>query len=198
MKKSDIVAPLVIGFLCGLILPNVVVFKNVFPAGILRFFPLILPVLSLAGVFVLETFFQKTPTLIQFGKSFLVGVLNSSLDMGVFDALTGALNIALGWQANAFKILSFSVGAINSYFWNKFWAFKKTDTEKKGKEAVQFFLVTFGGLFIHSAVIYIMVSVIKSQFGIAERLWASIANMAAVFTGFIWNFAGYKFIVFKK
>jgi len=198
MKKADILASLVIGLACGLILPNVALFTGILPEQVLRYFPVFLPVLSLLGVWLLETVFKRTRTLIQFGKSFLVGILNSSIDMGIFDLLIWFFSITSGWLPVLFKTISFSFGAVNSYFWNKFWTFQKKDTENKAKEAVQFFLITIGGLLIHTTVIYIVLNIIGARFGVSERMWASIANMTAIFTGFVWNFLGYKFIVFKK
>ncbi len=198
MKKGDILASLIIGLACGFILPRVVFFAGVFPEQVLKYFPVLLPVLSLLGVWILETVFKKTSTLVQFGKSFLVGILNSSIDMGVFDCLTWFFSVASGWLPVLFKIVSFACGAVNSYFWNKFWTFQKKDTQNKVKEAVQFFLVTSGGLLIHTIIIYIVINIIGVRFGVSERMWASIGNMTAVFIGFVWNFLGYKFIVFKK
>lgn len=198
MKKASILASLIIGLACGFILPQVEFFSGLFPEQMLAYFPLLLPLLSLMGVLVLETVFKKTPSLVQLGKTFLVGILNSAIDMGAFDFLTWFFSVASGWLPVLFKAVSFGLGAVNSYFWNKFWTFRKKDTEDKTKEAVQFFLVTFGGLLIHTAIIFIMVNIIGVRFGVSERMWASIGNMAAIFTGFVWNFLGYKFIVFKK
>jgi putative flippase GtrA len=198
MKKADILASLIIGLACGLILPRVTLFTGILPEQVLRYFPVSLPALSLFGVWVLETFFKRTRTLIQFGKSFLVGILNSAIDMGVFDSLIWFSSVAHGWFPVFFKTISFSCGAVNSYFWNKFWTFQKHDTENKAKEAAQFFLITIGGLLIHSMVIYVMINIVGANFAINERMWASISNMAAIFIGFAWNFLGYKFIVFKK
>ena len=198
MKKASILASLIIGFVCGFILPRVEFFSGLFPGQILAYFPVLLPLLSLMGVWVLETVFKKTPSLVQFGKTFLVGILNSAIDMGVFDFLTWFFSVASGWLPVLFKAVSFGLGAVNSYFWNKFWTFRKKDTEDKTKEAVQFFLVTFGGLLIHTAIIFVVVNIIGVRFGVSERMWASIGKMATIFTGFVWNFLGYKFIVFKK
>jgi len=198
MKKASILGSLIIGLVCGFILPQVEFFTGIFPEQILTYFPVLLPLLSLTGVWVLETFFKEAPALIQFGKTFLVGILNSAIDLGVFDCLTWVWGVASGWLPVLFKALSFSCGAVNSYFWNKFWTFGKKDTKEKAKEAVQFFLVTLGGLLIHTVVIFIGVNVIGVQLGVSDRMWASISNMAAIFTGFVWNFLGYKFIVFKK
>jgi len=198
MKKIDIVGSLIIGLICGLILPHVALFEGIFPERILEYFPVLLPILSLVGVWILEVIFKKAPTLVQFGKSFLVGILNSALDMGVFDWLTWFFSVASGWLPIFFKVVSFSTGAVNSYFWNKFWTFKKRDTQDKAKEVVQFFLVTIGGLLIHTVAIYILVNIVGVKLGVSERMWASISNMVAVFAGFIWNFIGYKFIVFKR
>ncbi len=198
MEKADILASLIIGLACGLILPHVAFFTGILPEQILSYFLVLLPISSLLGVWILEAVFKRTRTIIQFGRSFLVGILNSAIDMGVFDCLIWFFSITSGWMPVLFKTISFSCGAVNSYFWNKFWTFEKKDTENKIKEAVQFFLITLGGLLIHTMIIYIMLNIIGVRFGMSERMWASAANIVAIFTGFVWNFLGYKFIVFKK
>ena len=198
MRKLDAFLAAIIGLICGFILPRVAFFEGIFPEQLLKYFPVLLPILSLFGIWFLVTVFKKTLTLIQFGKSFLVGILNSAIDMGVFDFLTRFFSVALGWWPIFFKVISFTCGAINSYFWNKFWAFEKKDTQNKPREVVQFFSITIIGLLIHTLVIYIVINIVGVKLEVSERMWASIGNMLAIFTGFVWNFLGYKFIVFKK
>jgi len=41
------------------------------------------------------------------------------------------------------------------------------------------------------------VNFLGPQFGISKEIWAYVGKIVAVFLGFIWNFTGYKFIVFK-
>jgi len=38
---------------------------------------------------------------------------------------------------------------------------------------------------------------ISPKFGSSQELWAYVGAIVAVFFGFIWNFVGYKLIVFK-
>jgi len=43
-----------------------------------------------------------------------------------------------------------------------------------------------------------MIPGIGPRFGIGEKGWANIAAIVATAVSILWNFVGYKFIVFKK
>ena len=66
------------------------------------------------------------------------------------------------------------------------------------KEFGQFFIVTLIGLGLNVGVASFVVNVIGPQFGLNETLWANIGGITAAFGVTVWNFIGYKFIVFKK
>jgi len=200
MKKQNIIAPLIIGEVCALIFLGVSRFLEL-PEIIIqisKFFPIILPLLSLFGVYIVFLLSKKYKTLFQFAKSFLTGILNSFIDLGILNLLMWLFSISAGVYYSVFKTISFFIATINSYFWNKYWAFEKKETKSSIKEFFQFSSVAFAGFFIHIIISSIIVNIIGPQFGIPEKLWANIGAIIAIILGFGWNFFGYKFLVFKK
>jgi putative flippase GtrA len=137
----------------------------------------------------------------QAGKFVIVGIVNTLIDFGVLNLLMYLTNITSGIGYAAFKGISFLVAVTNSYFMNKFWTFKSTGQERKGKEFLQFFAVSCVGFAINVGVASLVVNVISKSFpglGFSAKFWANIGALAATFCAMAWNFVGYKFIVFKK
>jgi len=200
MEKKDILAAFVIGELCALVVLLTLNFLEVpsLVKDLAKFLPIILPLLSILGIYIVSLFKERMPVLFQAGKSFLVGISNTFIDFGILSVLMETFGIFAGWPYVVFKGISFSFATINSYFWNKFWAFEKRKTKETLKETSQFYLITFGGLLINLGISSFVVNIIGPQFGLEIKLWAYIGAFAAVFFGFLWNFLGYKFIVFKK
>jgi len=200
MEKKDILATFIIGELCALVILLILNFLEVpsLVKDLAKFLPIILPLLSILGIYIVSLFEEKIPVLFQAGKSFLVGILNTFIDFGILSVLMETFGIFAGLPYVVFKGISFSFATINSYFWNKFWAFKKRKTKETLKETSQFYLITFGGLLINLGISSFVVNIIGPQFGLEVKFWAYIGAFAAVFFGFLWNFLGYKFIVFKK
>ncbi len=199
MKKRDIISALVIGEICALILILVAGSLEI-PSNIkdfIKFLPLVLPILSALGIWFVSLFEKKMPVLFQAGKSFLVGILNTFIDLGILTLLMETFQIFEGLSYLIFVGISFSAATLNSYFWNKLWTFEKKEAEIDLKQTSKFYLITIGGLLIHLAVTSFMVNFLGPQFGISKEIWAYTGKMVAVFLGFIWNFTGYKFIVFK-
>lgn len=200
MKKTDILAGFIIGEACALIFLFISKFLElpVFVIKLSGFFPALLPVFSILAIYIFSLLGKKWPALFQWGKSFLSGVLNSFIDLGILNVLMLIFAISSGPIYSVFKSVSFIFATINSYFWNKLWAFEKKEMEKAGKEMLQFFIIAGIGFTIHLIVATVLVNVIGPQFGLTEKIWANVGAIAAMFFGFSWNFLGYKFIVFKK
>jgi len=201
-KKSDIIASLIIAeadaLLLLFILKTIEVKLPPILDPFLRFLPLILPVLALVYIFVGSFFKEKFSTIFQLFKFTLTGSLNTFIDFAVLNLLMNAFLITSGWYFSFFKIISFSCAAVNSYFWNKFWTFKKKETKVGTKEFSQFYLITGISLLLNVGIASTIVNVIGVQFGLTETLWANIGAFIGILGAFIWNFLGYKFIVFKK
>lgn len=200
MKKIDIVAPLIIGEACAIIFLLVSRFLAL-PDLINKIaitFPVVLPIGSLAGVFVALFVSKKMPTIFQMAKSFLVGILNTFIDLGILNLLMWVFSVSSGWAYAAFKAVSFGTSVLNSYFWNKLWTFEKKEETAKAGELAKFYGVALGGLLIHLIVSGLVVNIIKPQFGLSPQLWGNVGGVAAAVAGFLWNFFGYKLLVFKK
>ena len=200
MKKIDLLAAFIIGEAVALISLPILRFLEL-PALIIKiakYFPVILPLFSIFGIYIAWLISKKIGVIFQVAKCFLVGILNTLIDFGILNLLMGIFGIFAGWPYSIFKAISFSTSVINSYFWNKFWTFKKRETAVGSREFSRFYFIALGGLLIHVSVASLVVNIVGPQFGLSEKIWANIGALVAVFCGFTWNFLGYKFIVFKK
>lgn len=196
MRKSDIFAAIIIGEVSAWLI--LLVFKNIrlelpFWWGI----PIILPILSLIGMWLASILGKRLFLIYQASKFLLVGILNTLIDLGILNFLILISGTASGLAFSLFKGASFLVAVVNSYFWNKFWTFKKKEATKAPKEFAQFFVVALIGLGINVLIASFIVNGIGPQFGLSEKIWANLGAIAATFFGMTWNFLGYKFIVFK-
>lgn len=201
MKKSDIVISLVIGEIVALYFMNLL--KEL--AGrvpllptVLWSLPVVLPVLSIVCLWLAYLIGKKFIFVYQLAKFILIGALATIFDLGTLSIFVGLSAATAGFYYLSFKGISFVFATIAKYFADKFWAFEKKETINLGKEFTQFFLVTFVGLVINIGAAYVVVSVIKPQLGITPETWANLGGLGAVLVTFLWNFIGYKFIVFKK
>jgi len=137
----------------------------------------------------------------QFSKFVVIGVMNTAIDFGVLNLLMWQTGIYKGKWIILLNAIAFAVAVINSYFWNKYWTFKAKEADEPGevaKEFSQFIMVTLIGLAINSGIVFGVTTFIPPFFGLSPELWANLAKVAATGLSLIWNFIGYKFIVFKK
>ena len=197
-QKKDFINVTLIGALVGLlaqpILANAV--ADVTPIirigvflGFLVLAPFALFITSLLGKFV-------SAVLYQFGKFAAVGVLNTFVDLGVFNLCTffyGA--VPSGTFFSLFKGLSFVGATTNSFFWNKYWTFHSGEAPQPG-QVTKFYVVAVGGLVIN---VIVATLVFKSGGVDPSPFWTNILSpMVGVASAFLWDFLGYKFLVFKK
>ena len=136
-------------------------------------------------------------TINQFGKFVVIGLMNTVIDFAILNFLMWWTGIYSGASIILLNMVSFSIAVFNSYFWNKYWTFKDLD-KVEAKEFSQFILVTLIGLAINSSIVYGITTLVSPMFGISPELWANLAKVAATGFSLIWNFIGYKFIVFNR
>jgi putative flippase GtrA len=163
----------------------------------LRYLPIILPLLAALYILVGSFFKEKLASLFQLFKFVLIGSLNTFIDFSVLNFLMALFQITGGIYFTAFKAISFTFSAINSYFWNKFWTFEKKQVKKTTREFAQFYLITFISLTLNVSIATLIVAM-GPQWGLTEAIWANIGAFGGVLIAFTFNFLGYKFIVFKK
>lgn len=134
----------------------------------------------------------------QFGKFILVGGLNTAIDIGVLNLLMYLFGVYQGSQIIIFNVISVSLAIINSYFWNKYFTFGSKRKKKQAKEFSTFVAVSLGGMIINTGIVYLLTTFVAPPFNLSQELWANAAKILAIGAAWIWNFSGYKFVVFKK
>ena len=133
----------------------------------------------------------------QFVRFAIIGLMNTALDFGVLNVLIAVTGVRGGFILVLLNSISFTVATTNSYFWNKYWTFKDKDAVR-AVEIGQFLTVSIIGLGINSGVVYAVSTFIDPLFGLSPTVWINVAKVAATGFSLIWNFIGYKFIVFKR
>jgi len=179
MKKNDIILAIICGLAVAWIASDFLVKYS-------WIFFIILPILSIAGLLLCDIFGKKFLFIRQAGKFVLAGSFADVIDIKVFQILFLLLPFSL-----LVKSISFVIATAIKYWANKHWAFEKPESG----QVVQFFLVTLIGLAIDVVSFYYLSRI---NIGILMKLWVELTIIAAAIITSIWNFLGYKFLVFKK
>ena len=195
MKKADIAISIVVGELTALYF--VWLFFGLAPQ-IAWVLPVIFPIFAFLFIWISFLVGKKFLFVFQGAKFLLTGVVASLVDFGILNFLIFFSGISSGIFYSFFKGISFILATCGKYAGDKFWAFRKTETERTGREFLKFFLVTLGGLVINVISASLIVNKIGPQFGLSESVWANIGAIGAALATVVWNFPGYKFLVFKK
>jgi len=156
-----------------------------------------LPVFALFCLWISYLIGKKFLFVFQIAKFLLIGILATLVDLGVFKFL-GFIFLGTKLTDVIFKGVSFLVATFAKYWGNKFWAFEKMERSGLGREITQFYVVTAIGLGINVGIFSFVVNVIGPQFGMLLEGWKTIGVIIASIVVSVWNFLGYKFIVFKK
>ncbi|HWQ60426.1 MAG TPA: GtrA family protein [Candidatus Fimivivens sp.] len=212
--KSDYEASIVAGLLIGLFsLPILFtaypeLFPKVWPIAIIFFL-----VAAPTGIYIASRLTRFLPIIWQIAKFVLVGGLNALMDIGVLAALQtffrssydidpNAAILSIGGIALAYyalyKALSFLVANVNSFFWNKLWIFSGNATKDGAKEFGQFLVVSIVGFLLNIFFASFIFSSVAPFGGINTSQWGLLCAVFGSLAGLVWNFLGYKLIVFKK
>ena len=204
INKKDIIFSFICGLLSGFFLiliiknPEINEFRKLAEFGnFIWLLPFILAFLFTLGIIGAGIIFRSFKTIFQFSKFAESGVLNTFIDMGILNGLMWFSGITSGGSIALFNVFSFSCATVNSYFWNKFWTFERKD-KVNGKEFLTFFTVTMIGMGINTLILFLGTTFIEPAFGLSSGLWANLVKILATFVSMIWNFVGYKFIIFKN
>jgi putative flippase GtrA len=143
---------------------------------------------------------MNTNLLKQIIRFVVVGFINTGIDFGVLNLLMFLTGIYGGRWIILLNSISFTVAVINSYLWNKYWTFKKegSETGQIAREFSQFLAISIVGILLNSGIVYAITTLVSPLFGLSSALWANFAKVLATVVSMVWNFAGYKFFVFKK
>ena len=212
LTKKDLILGTLAGFLIGLLFLPVLhaakpeLYAKIFPA-IIPFFLICTPL----GLFIASIIGKKIPLIWQIAKFGVAGILNALVDLGVLTLTAAFLRNYFHIDAESiifsflpfltfystYKAASFIIANVNSYYWNKYWTFKKEGVEEKSN-FIQFFIVSLVGFVINVLVASITFKFVAISPAISTDQAGLIGAIAGSIIGLAWNFIGYKFIVFKK
>jgi putative flippase GtrA len=196
----DIVLALIVGFLTGALAIPVVI--NLGLGSTIRvpliLLPVIVAVLFAIALLAAGLVANRAPSLFEFSKFAVVGVLNSGVDFGMLNLLMLITGVSSGAGFLAFKSVSVTLGVINSYLWNKYWTFKMSNSADARREFMAFMVVTLIAVGVNVAGADVIVNVIGAPAGFSTKLWANIGAISGAGLTLFTNFFGYKFFVFKK
>jgi putative flippase GtrA len=205
MKKIDLISSIVLGLIISaFILALISVLESeINISGInttLLWLPIIIvaPILVVLWVYIFSRLGIRRHIFFQFGKFIPIGVSNTAIDFGVLNLLILTSGADKGLLFSVFKGISFLCAVTNSYIWNKYWTFESRGTEGIGRQFVKFIIVSGVGFVINVGVASIIVNLVEPIGGVSSILWANIGALASIVIVTIWNFFGYKFLVFKK
>lgn len=139
---------------------------------------------------------RKIPVIYQFAKFAAVGTLNSFIDFGILNLESFLTHIYSGPMFPVLKGVSFIFSTTNSYFWNRTWTFQSSSKANAG-EAAKFYGVAVVGFAVNVAVASVIVNFIPHS-TVSNQLWENIGALVGIFATLLWNFLGYKYLVFKK
>lgn len=193
--KIDLVASTIIGLMAAFF--AMFALKNL---NINLGFPILLTGFLLAcvgGIIVGRLIGDRLPIGYNFLKFGETGGLNWLVDLGVFNILVLMTGITSGIYFAVFKGISFIFASTNSYLWNKFWVFEKGRTGAT-KEIGKFILATSAGLLFNVLIATLVRTVGPSIISnLNGTVWANIAVIIGSLLAMIFNFALYRFWVFK-
>jgi putative flippase GtrA len=156
-------------------------------------------VLAPLALSILYLLSRKIAIFYQIGKFAAVGSSNAFVDIGLLNLIS--LFVLLDKASLEFKAVAAGtafVATVNSFLWNKFWAFEAgKSAEKPLMELVKFYAVTGFSALVNGTVTGIVASLVLDS-GMSDGLATNIGKLGGIFSALAFNFLGYKFIVFKK
>jgi putative flippase GtrA len=210
----------------------------------------------------IESLLIRRPVILQLLKFVAIGVLNTAIDFIILNFFSKFFGINEGIKLGYLNAFSFFVATIQSYIWNRYWAFEgavdtgifrnfirlvlvgglgfiafaavivgaglefaagyylivliifiigemllwkvfrlKQGVSNAGSHSVQFaaFIIVSGiGLLINSSLVSLISRSFPEIVGLNPDLVKNIAKIFATGVSLVWNFIGYKLLVFKK
>ena len=129
----------------------------------------------------------------------IVGIVNTAVDIFVLNLLifmTGTGHS--GPLFTAFKTVSFVVALLNSFYMNSRWTFAcESGARPTVSQGAQFFVVSILASVVNIASASYVASFVKPPTELVGY-WPTIAALVGTVFSFVFNFIGYKFLVFTN
>jgi len=121
-----------------------------------------------------------------------VGVINTVIDFGLLFLLKST-----GLPIELANICSTGAAFVFSFFANKKYTFKTTDTNVV-REMVLFVVVTLFGLWVLQTIVINLTMPMARQITSDQNIALLIAKLIATVVSLVWNYLLYNKVVFKK
>jgi putative flippase GtrA len=145
-----------------------------------------------------QTLAQKYgPLAAQFLRFAVVGALNTGIDFAILNLLSYLTNVTEGARIIPLKGVAFLVANVNSYLINKRWTFKDKTEGQGAKQFSVYLTVSVIGALINIGAVFLITTYVPPVLGLSNALWLNVANLVATGLSLVWNFVGYKLIVFR-
>ncbi|RJQ32347.1 GtrA family protein [Candidatus Parcubacteria bacterium] len=204
IKKTDLLLALAIGFFAASMMIFVGRNLSVENPAIKIILPyawyllIVFPLFCAGGLYLTKLASEFVGKFIfQFGKFALVGGFNFLLDAAILNFFIFSTGIASGYIQSSFKGISFMLGIVSSYLWNKYWTFSGNHGGSRKTEVGKYILISLIGFSLNVGIDYVLVNWVESFWMMKPMLWAQFSAVLAAVIGMFWNFYGYKFLVFK-
>lgn len=158
----------------------------------------VLPIISLTCLWLAQLIGKKIPFLYQAAKFFLVGTFADVVDIKIFQLFFWIFYLFLPVNQMFIKVISFLTATFVKYWGNRHWVFEKIEREGAARDSIKFFIITVAGLGINVVSFHYFTSIIGPQFSLPAHLWIELSIIFSALITALWNFFGYKFLVFKK
>ena len=138
-------------------------------------------------------------SLIQVLKFTSIGLLNTVVDFAVLNILIFAFGTGENGELYVvIKAISFIAAVINSYLFNKYWVFKGSTRTSKIQEGFLFFVVSEMGFILNVSISSGVFLFLSTHTYLNSNLEANAGALIGSISVLLWNFFGYKLIVFKN
>lgn len=199
--KKDYWIGAIAGFLTGALALVILYFLNLsFPyQNVIAL--IVIPIFWAAGVWLGDFLGAHVkPFFSQFGRYAAAGFLSTAIDFSILNLTSYLTGITAGIIVGWVNAPGFLIAVINGYLWNKLWVFKDYDEESLFHDFPKFFAVGLGGLIINSVLIVLLTTYAPASMvsAVGPAKWLNYAKFIANTAVLLWNFTGFKFIVFRK
>ncbi|MGB9743374.1 MAG: GtrA family protein [Minisyncoccales bacterium] len=200
MKKIDFILALITGEgIAGLFVWLLKNSPNINLPFLYWLLPIIMPILTLFGLWSAYLIGQRYLFVYQLAKFVLVGAVFAIFDLIILNLLLEYFGISKEEiiKYAIFVAISFVVATTMKYIADKYWVFEKKEKDQVGVEFSKFFIITLISGGIQVSVASLIFAFLGGFLG-PEIVGANIGKILGIAVASIWNFLGYKFIVFKK
>ena len=167
---------------------------NIASASLITIFFIAFANVALWIAFVIGT---RIPVVLQFAKFAAVGAFSTLFAFGILNVLIALTKVTSGIGYSAFIGLAFICATTGSYFLNRYWTFSIQNAANTG-EFGKFLSVSVVGFAVNVGIASFVVNVVSHPAVFTPERWANLGALSATVISLIWNFFGYKFIVFKR